>query len=32
MIVRPLFRLLDRNLVVPVSKKLGDFVDKIPIG
>lgn len=32
MIVRPLFRLLDRNLVAPVSKKLGDFVDKIPVG
>lgn len=32
MIVRPLFRLLDRNLVAPGSKKLGDFVDKIPVG
>lgn len=32
MIVRPLFKLLDRNLVVPISKKLGDFVDKIPVG
>lgn len=32
MIVRPLFRLLDRNLVAPISKKLGDFVDKIPVG
>ncbi len=32
MIVRPLFRHLDRNLVAPVSKKLGDFVDKIPVG
>ena len=32
MIVRPLFRFLDRNLVAPISKKLGDFVDKIPVG
>lgn len=32
MFVRPLFRLLDRNLVAPISKKLGDFVDKIPVG
>lgn len=32
MIVRPLFRLFNRNLVAPVSKKLGDFVDKIPVG
>lgn len=32
MFVRPLFKLLDRNLVAPISKKLGDFVDKIPVG
>lgn len=32
MIVRPLFRHLDRNLVAPMSKKLGDFVNKIPVG
>lgn len=32
MIVRPLFRFFDRNLVAPISKKLGDFVDKIPVG
>lgn len=32
MIVRPLFKLLDRNLVAPISKKLGDFVNKIPVG
>ena len=32
MFVRPLFKLLDRNLVAPISKKLGDFVNKIPVG
>lgn len=32
MIVRPWFKLLDRSFVTPVKQKIGDFVNKIPVG